>query len=49
MSLNSQFTVVFNDIICFPVRFFGNSNVSVKNAFSSLPVFSSDRKMLMSL
>ena len=36
ISLNSQFTVVFNDIICFSVRFRNNSLSVLKDAFSVL-------------
>ena len=56
ISLNSQFNVVLNDIICFSVRFCDNSLLVLKMrfqvfSFASKKVqgFSSDRKMLMSL
>ena len=56
MSLNSQFNVVFNDIICFSVRFCDNSLIILKMRFQVFSLaskkvqgFSSDRKILMSL
>ena len=56
MSLNSQFNVVLNGIICFSVRFCDNSLLVLKMrfqvfSFTSKKVqgFSSDRKILMSL
>ena len=56
MSLNSQFIVVLDDIICFSVRFCDNSLLGLKMhfqvfTFASKMVqgFSSDRKILMSL
>ena len=56
MSLNIQFTVVLNGIICFSVRFCDNSLLVLKMrfqvfSFASKKVqgFSSDMKILMSL
>ena len=56
VSLNSQFNVVFNDIICFSVRFCDNSLIILKMRFQVFSLaskkvqrFSSDRKILMSL
>ena len=56
MSLNSQFTVVLNEIICFSVRFSDNLLLVLKMrfrvfSFASKKVqgFSSDRKILMLL
>ena len=56
ISLNSQFNVVLNDIICFSVRFCDNSPLVLKMrfhlfSFASKKVqgFSGDRKMLMPL
>ena len=56
ISLNSQFTVVLNGIICFSVRLCENSLLVLKMpvqvfTFASKNVqgFSSDRKRLMSL
>ena len=55
-SLNSQFTVVFNGIICFSPRFFHNSLLVLKMRFQvfsfaikKVQGFSNDRKILMSL
>ena len=56
MSLNSQFNVVLNGIICFSVRFCNNSLLMLKMRFQvfsfankKVQGFSSDRKILMSL
>ena len=56
VSLNSQFTIVLNDIICFSVRFCDNSLLGLNMHFQvilsqakSARKFSSDRKKLMSL
>ena len=56
ISLNSQFNVVLNGIICFSVRFCDNSLLVLKMrfqvfSFASKKVqgFSSDRKISMSL
>ena len=53
ISLNRQFTVDFNSIICFSVQFYDNSQLLLNMPFHvfSLQVqgFSSDRKVLMSL
>ena len=56
ISLNSQFTVVLNRIICFSVRFCDNSLLVLKQGFQVFSFtskmvqgFSSDRKILMSL
>ena len=53
MSLNSQFNVVLNDIICFSVRFCDNSLLMLKMCFQvpsfaskKVQGFSADRKML---
>ena len=56
ISLNSQFIVFLDGIICFSVRFYGNSLLVLKMrfqvfSFASKKVqgFSSDRKILVSL
>ena len=56
ISLNSQFIVVLNDLICFSVRFCGNSLLVLKMRFQAFSFaskkvqrFFSGRKMLMSL
>ena len=56
MSLTRQFTVVFNSIICFSVRFCDNSLLVLKMGFQVFSLasekeqgFPSDRKILMSL
>ena len=56
MSLNSQFTAVLNDIICFSIRFCDNSILVLKMRFQAFPFvskkvqrFSGDRKILMSM
>ena len=56
ISLNSQFTVVLNGIICFSVRFCDNSLLVLKMRFQvfsfvskKVQGFSSDRKILMPL
>ena len=56
ISLNSQFKVVLNGIICFTARFCDNSLLLLKMRFQvfrfaskSIQGFSSDEKMLMSL
>ena len=56
ISLNSQFIVVFDGIICFSVRFYDNSLFVLKMRFQvfsfvskKVQGFSSDRKILMSL
>ena len=49
--VNSQFTVVLNDIICFSVRFCDNSLLVLETGFQvfSFQVFPSERKMIMFL
>ena len=56
ISLNSQFTVVLNDIICFSVQFLDNSLLALKMLFQvfsferkKLQGFSSNRKIFVSL
>ena len=56
ISLNSQFTVVLNIIVCFSVRFCENSLLMLKMRFQvfsfarkKVQGFSSDTKILMSL
>ena len=56
VSLNRQFTVVLNRIICFSVRFYDNSLLVLKMPFQIFSLaskkvqgFSTDRKILISL
>ena len=56
MSLNSQFNIVLNDMICFSAQFCENSLLVLKMRFQVFSLaskkvqgFSSDRKMLMQL
>ena len=56
MSLNSQFTVVLDDMICFSIQFCNNSLLVLKMRFQvfsyaseKVQGFSSDRKILVLL